>query len=66
MWEGLDSGPGESGDRLPNGAESTEQNVSTIPVSFQAEFAAEFAQSEDSFGRPAFHDVENELCSYQD
>jgi len=66
MWERLDRGPGESGDSLPNSAQATEQDISAIPVGLQAEFATQFAQPEDSFGWPAFHDVEDELGGYQD
>ena len=66
MWEGLDGRPRESGDGLPDSAEATEQDICAIPIGLQAEFATQFAQPEDSFGRPAFHDVEDELCSYQD
>ena len=66
MRERLDSGPGESSDCLPDGAEATEQDIRAISIGFQSEFAAQFAQPEDGFGRPAFHDVEDELCRYQD
>jgi hypothetical protein len=66
VWERLDGCPGESSDRLPNGAQATEQDVRAIPVGLQAEFAAQFAQPEDRFGRPAFHQMEDELSSYQD
>jgi len=38
-----------------------------MAISPQAEFAAQFAQPEDRFGRPAFHHKEeNELGSHQD
>jgi hypothetical protein len=66
MWERLDSRPRESSDRLPNGRLATEQDVRAIPVGSQAELAAQFTQPEDRFGRPAFHDVEDELGSHQD
>ena len=65
MWKRLDSCPGESSDRLPDGAEATEQDIRAISIGFQSEFAAQFAQPEDGFWRPAFHDVEDELGGYQ-
>lgn len=66
MWERLDGCPRERSDSLPNGTQATQQDIRTIPVGLQAEFAAQFAQPKDGFGRPTFHDVEDEQGSHQD
>jgi len=51
---------------LRGGAQGAQQDISAIPVGFQAEFAAQFKQPENRFGCPAFHGMEDELSGYKD
>ncbi len=66
MREGLNGEPREGRHRLPNGTQSTEQDVRAISVGFQAELAAKLSQPKHGLGWPALGQEKDELSGHQD
>src|SRR6266496_643179 len=65
MREGVQSQVGKSSHRLPYSAQSSQEQVWSIPINAQTQFASNLPQPLHTHTWPSLHQVEDELSSHQ-